>query len=523
MTTPFSFRTRSFLRRRFLASALAPILTLALAASQALATWSIIIVNTVTGEVAIGQATCLANFNLEVGSAVVVVGKGAACAQSFIDTTGQNRLLIFNSFQGEVPLPTILAQLAAQDGGHQSRQYGMVALYGGGDSLTFTGTGCGAYANGVTGQIGDIKYAIQGNVLTGAPVISSAEQAVLTTNGDVGQKLLAAMKAAAKKGGDGRCSCSQSAPTSCGSPPPTFTKSAHTGYMLIARIGDTNGVCNTSVGCASGTYYMNLNAIGGVSSPDPVTTLNTMYNGWRAGWVGHGDHVLSTKTFNVAGLPADGASQATLTLTLKDINNGVIAHGGASIVVTHDATSAGSCTIGPASSQGNGVYTVPLTAGSVKGVDVFKVVINDGKGNVTLYPNPKLPISALCNNYGAGTPGTLGIIPTIACNGASVVGNANFGFSLQQAPPLASVVAFAAQNSASIPFGTTGTLLFDPLSIAWESTLLSADASGNAMISAALPNDPLLSGLHAFVQVLVLDSGAEIGVSATAGLDVELL
>jgi hypothetical protein len=517
MATPLALRSST---RRFLTSTAAAV---ALVASPALATWSIIIVDTATGEVAIGNATCIANVNLESLCGVLVVGKGGACAQSFVDTTGQNRVTIFNGFINETPLAAILAQLANQDPGHQTRQYGMVALYGGGDALTFTGTQCGAWAGGVTGQIGTLRYAIQGNVLTGQPVVTSAEQAILTTPGDVGQKLLAAMKAAAKKGGDGRCSCSPTAPTSCGSPPPNFQKSAHVGYMVIGRIGDVDGTCSGASGCLNGSYYMNLNVIGGTTSPDPVVTLNNLYSQWRSGWVGHADHIKTTKTFNVSGLPADGASQATLTITLRDINDNPVTLANASITVTHDATSAGSCTIGPVTSAGGGVYTVPVTAGLQKGVDVLRVVVDDGKGPVTLYPFVKLPVSAVCSSYGVGTPGTAGAVPAMACSGAAVLGNTSFGFVVQNVPAGAPVVGFAAQGIANIPFGSTGSLLFDPLSIAWESVAVNADGSGNALLSAPLPPDPLLSGLHAYVQALVLDAGAEIGVSATQGLDVELL
>lgn len=498
-------------------------MAVALAAAPALATWSIIIVDTKTGEVAIGQATCLANFNLEVASAVVVVGKGAACAQSFIDTTGQNRLTIFNGFNSQTSLTQILNQLIAQDTGYQTRQYGMVTIYNNGDALTFTGTGCGAYANGVTGQIGTLKYAIQGNVLTGQPVITNAEQAILNTPGDVGKKLMAAMRAAQNMGGDGRCSCSPSNPTGCGSPPPTFNKSAHTAYMLISRMGDTDGSCNTGTGCASGNYYMNISYIGGTADPDPVLKLLTQFNSFRAGWAGHGDHIQSNVNFNVAGLTADGSSPALMTVTLKDINGNAVPGSGAIVNVTHAPGSAGSCTIGAAVPQGGGVYTIPLTAGTTKGVDIFKITINDGKGNVLLYPFPRLALSAVCNYYGAGTAGAGGIVPVVDCSGASVVGNANFGFAVQQLAPNAPVALFAAQNPALIPFGATGTLLIDPLSISWESIVVNADANGIATISAAIPPDPALSGLHAYVQGLALDPAAEIGVSATQGLDVELL
>jgi uncharacterized Ntn-hydrolase superfamily protein len=496
--------------------------TLALTAAPALATWSIILVNVKTGEVAIGQATCLPNFDLQKASAVVVVGKGAACAQSFIDTTGQNRLTIFQDFQTSTPLAQILTQLIAQDPSYQTRQYGMVALYGGGDSLTFTGTACGAFANGVVGQVGDIRYAIQGNVLTGQPVITAAENAILTSPGDVGQKLLSAMRAAQTKGGDGRCSCSPSAPTSCGSPPPNFTKAADVAYILTARIGDVDGTCNSTAGCANGTYYMDLAYIGGASSPDPVLQLIPLYNAWRAGWVGHADHVKSKVTFDKAGLTADGASQATMTIQLFDINGTAITTGAAAVTVAHDASSAGSCAIGPVQNLGNGSYQVLLTAGTTKGLDVFRVVANDGKGNVLLYPLPKLALSAPCASYGAGTPGTGGLTPILDCVGASVLGNANFGFAASNVLTGAPVSFCASYGTANIPFGSAGVLLVDPFNLAWIGGPIVADGAGNAPVAAPIPNDVSLTGMHVFAQALAFDAGGEIGLSASQGLDIEI-
>ena len=220
---------------------------LLLAAGSAHATWSIILVDTATGEIAIGSATCLASFDLRAGTPVLIPGIGAAAAQSFVDSTGQNRVLIRDRLSQDIPPSQILDELTAFDPGHQTRQYGIVDARG--RAATFTGTGAGAWAGGQTGQFtsthagraSTIIYAVQGNVLTGEPVVTAAVQAITTTQGDLAAKLMAGMQAARSLGGDGRCSCAPSAPTACGAPPPTFTKSAHIAYMLIARAGDAEG------------------------------------------------------------------------------------------------------------------------------------------------------------------------------------------------------------------------------------------------------------------------------------------
>jgi uncharacterized Ntn-hydrolase superfamily protein len=220
------------------------------AAGQARATWSIILINTRTGEVALGSATCLTNFDLQANTPVLITGVGGATAQSFVDAGGFNRTFIRDRLAAGWSPAAILAALPAFDTGHQTRQYGLCDTRENGRCATFTGTGAGAWAGGRTGRAvaaghlgADVVYAIQGNVLTGEPVVAAAEAAVINTPGDLAAKLMASMEAARAMGGDGRCSCPSGAPTACGAPPPGFTKSAHIAYMLIARTGDRDG-CN---------------------------------------------------------------------------------------------------------------------------------------------------------------------------------------------------------------------------------------------------------------------------------------
>ena len=52
-------------------------------------------------------------------------------------------------------------------------------------------TGAGGWAGGVVGQSGTLRYAIQGNVLTGQPVVTEAELAIQNTPGTLADKLMA--------------------------------------------------------------------------------------------------------------------------------------------------------------------------------------------------------------------------------------------------------------------------------------------------------------------------------------------
>jgi hypothetical protein len=363
----------------------------ALVAGTLNATWSIILVDMRTGEIAIASATCLTGFDLESGACVVVVGHGAAAAQSFVDTTGQNRQLIFAQLQAGTSPAQILALLAASDSQHQTRQYGIVDVLG--RAIGFTGTGAGQWAGDVAGQIGTIAYAIQGNVLTGAPVVNAALQAVQNTPGDLADKLMAAMEAARLMGGDGRCSCSNGNPTGCGSPPPTFTKAADVGYMLIARPGDLDGICNAAVGCANGSYYMNLNVANSLSiDPDPVLQLRARFLNWRLQHVLRPDHFLSTVEVDPARLLDDGITQGRLRITLRDWRGVRLPFGGAQVAVAAEAGSP-PLQIGAPIDNGDGSYTVPIGPAALAGTARLRVTVNDGLGNVRLAPSPEVAIT----------------------------------------------------------------------------------------------------------------------------------
>ena len=363
-------------------------------AVPARATWSIILVNIRTGEIAIASATCVPGLDLTVYVPVIVVGKGAGAAQSFIDQTGVNRLLIRDQLRLGTDPAQILALLAASDPSHQTRQYGIVDLNG--RAIGFTGTGAGAYGSDRIGQVGDIAYAVQGNVLTGGAVLAAAELALFTTTGDLGDKLMAMMEAARSFGGDGRCSCPAGTPTSCGAPPPGFTKSADIGFMILARPGDVDGTCNAGVGCANGSYYMRLNVAGRTANdPDPVLLLRPLFEQWKTTQVGRPDHFLSTVTLDPPIVPANGLSPSRATVVLRDRDGSPITHGGATVTVSVDPTSTANAVAGPVRDLGDGTYEFDVTAPTRAGITTFLVGVDDhaGGGSRELRPGASLRTS----------------------------------------------------------------------------------------------------------------------------------
>jgi uncharacterized Ntn-hydrolase superfamily protein len=481
----------SFLRRlSYLA------LTLMLLAQPVRATWSILIIDVTTGEVAVGIATCLTGFDLKPNTVVVVPGRGVAAAQSFVGPLSLRELMRSGILNGS-SAQQILQQLAAADSGHQTRQYGIASLVGG--EITFTGTGAGAWAGGLTGQIGNLRYTVQGNVLTGAPVVTAAEQAILNTPGSIGEKLMVAMEAAARMGGDGRCSCSNNNPTACGAPPASFTKSAHIGLMIVSRPSDLDLPCTPALGCGAGVYWMDLNVANqNANAPDAVVQLRQRYDTWRAQQVGRADHFQSTVTLDRSRIRANGFDTVTGTVTLRDASGALLGNSLPVTVGLSNRSTVPSATFSAVTPQPNGTYTFTLRGNLDPGTAIVDVAVNDAFGRVGIWPQPSVTIDDLFGPCGVGAipDGRGGVLPALRVNGSSGVNRRTsvgyaqpFTLSLEApagvppTPPAGLFLLWAhlgvPQPSAELPLGPSlGSLCFTPSPFAIAPTVLIADSFG---------------------------------------------
>ncbi len=371
-----------------------------LLAANASATWSIVVVNLATGEVAVGIATCLTGFDLRPNTVVVVPGRGVAAAQSFVGPLSLREIIREGFLNGD-PAADILLQLANADNSHQMRQYGIVSLTGG--EVTFTGNGAGAWAGGVVGQSGNYRYAIQGNVLTGQPVVTAAEQALINTQGDLPEKLMAAMEAARLMGGDGRCSCSGSNPTACGAPPASFTKSSHIALMIVSRPSDVDAPCNGFLGCGAGDYWLDLNVANQpASAPDPVIQLQGMYNTWKQNQVGRPDHYNSTATVSTNTIRANGLDEVVVNVELRDAQNNPL---GNSLPLDVDLalrSTVPEVSFGPVTPLANGTYEFTMRGALQSGVAVLDISVTDAFGRVGVWPQPMVQVEDLFGACGAG-------------------------------------------------------------------------------------------------------------------------
>lgn len=121
---------------------------------------------------------------------------GAVATQSFANTSyGPRGLALMGT---GLSAQETLEQLLEDDPDRELRQVGLVDARGG--SATFSGSGCFAWAGGVSGE----GYAIQGNILVNDRVVPAMEEAFLHTKGNLPTRLHAALLAGDRAGGDRR-------------------------------------------------------------------------------------------------------------------------------------------------------------------------------------------------------------------------------------------------------------------------------------------------------------------------------
>lgn len=123
-------------------------------------------------------------------------GIGAVATQSWANTDfGPSGLRLMG---GGLPAAEALDAVLEGDEGREERQVGFVDANG--RTATFTGTGCVDWAGGITGE----HFATQGNILVGEAVVRDMAEAFAAGEGDLSDRLLAALLAGDAAGGDRR-------------------------------------------------------------------------------------------------------------------------------------------------------------------------------------------------------------------------------------------------------------------------------------------------------------------------------
>jgi uncharacterized Ntn-hydrolase superfamily protein len=135
---------------------------------------------------------------LAVGAAVpwARAGAGAVATQALANLAyGPEGL---DLLQKGMPSNAVVRMLTGADDQRQHRQLGVVDATG--VAATFTGTECFEWAGGRTGD----GYCCQGNILTGADVVDDMCETFERAEGELAERLLAALQAGDRAGGDKR-------------------------------------------------------------------------------------------------------------------------------------------------------------------------------------------------------------------------------------------------------------------------------------------------------------------------------
>ncbi len=155
-------------------------------------TYSIVARDSVTGEMGVA----VQSHWFSVGSVVTwaEAGVGAVATQSFVDPSyGPLGLALMRA--GKTAQQALDALLAA-DTGRDVRQVAMIDVHG--SVAAYTGRRCIQAAGHTTGK----EYSVQANLMLNANVWPAMSKAFESTRGDLAERMLAALEAGQKAGGD---------------------------------------------------------------------------------------------------------------------------------------------------------------------------------------------------------------------------------------------------------------------------------------------------------------------------------
>ena len=249
----------------------------------AFATWSVVALDQKTGTIVVASATCVAQAaflrrpatGLRDIQAIVAPGVGAAAAQAAVDNTRANQRLIYGELNRGTD-PAKILDMLKQDPNIDVRQFGIIDMQG--RYAGWSGPKNQASALHEQGRLEDaaIWYSIQGNILMSDDVVHSAVAAFKNEKGSLTDRVMAAMEAADRKGGDKRCTCDTEPKVDA----PCDGKTAHVAYILRADKTDKNKESYND-----GDYAMYISVtnedIKPTENANPVKTLRMRYNDWK--------------------------------------------------------------------------------------------------------------------------------------------------------------------------------------------------------------------------------------------------
>jgi uncharacterized Ntn-hydrolase superfamily protein len=316
-------------------------------------TFSIVAVDTITGEIGSAGATCLGG---GVGAFIisdVIEAIGAIHTQSYWVQANQqyaHALMLLGLSPRQ-----IIDSLVENDVQNNPtiRQYGIVDLTRDGESAAYTGINCFDYKGHITGK----GYAIQGNILLGEIIIDTMKTIFLGTEGPLADRLMKTLEAAKIIGADTRCA-----------PRGTSSQSA---FVKVVRIGD------------SGVPYLQEIVPNSPIGVDPIDILRGQFDQWKISLFHTVDPFLSVVTTVGDTLPANGSSQAVINIIPKNNSDTLLASGMEVIL-----SNTGSGTLSEVTDMGDGTYFATLTAPLLIGADTISAMTISNSDTVFLYQKP---------------------------------------------------------------------------------------------------------------------------------------
>ncbi|MFM9056710.1 MAG: DUF1028 domain-containing protein [Bacteroidota bacterium] len=245
-------------------------------------TFSIVAVDTVTGEVGSAGASCVDLILFFPTYATdflgdLIPGVGAINTQASYNTTNQSNARA-RMLAGDTPQQIIswLQANDAQGNGGSNRQYGIAALNTGSAlAAGFTGSNTLSYKNHLAGP----TYCIQGNILLGQSVLDSMEARFHAAQGDLSCKLMAALQGANVVGADTRCASNGS--------------SSLFAFLKVAQPGDSIG---------QPSFLISVKTPGGAGI-EPIDSLQILFDAQKS-CTTTGMNTLESATWNVYPNPA---------------------------------------------------------------------------------------------------------------------------------------------------------------------------------------------------------------------------
>ena len=169
------------------------------------ATFSIAAVDTLTGQVGVAGGSCIGGSDIIAG---LVPGVGSMNSQASVCIPNYNLEEALIDMDAGLSVSEILSNRLSNDacgfGTFLDRQYVVTILTpneDGARSAAFTGNNTLAFS----GHRKGLDYALGGNILLDASVIEAMEEAFVNSNGQLSDRLMAAMQAAKIPGADSRC------------------------------------------------------------------------------------------------------------------------------------------------------------------------------------------------------------------------------------------------------------------------------------------------------------------------------